>query len=683
MNKLKNIYIIFLLSIPILNAQRIGINLPAGSTPNTFLDVNGSVAYRGGSAITLSNGVNSDISLSDYSLFRITGPTAAFSITGFNSGVNGRLLTIVNATSQVMTITHQATSSSNNQIQTNGSDITVASNGVVFFIYNTASNKWVLSGGQGFTNIAWNLTGNSGTTAGTNFIGTTDAQDMVIKANDTEGVRIKASNGYIGLNVNNPSSRLSVSNNATIASVPSDIIAHFTNSDATDTEVHIDTYGNSATDDPAVVFRRAAGTAASPLTIRTGDAMGRISWWGHNGLNFVDQSSKIDVSASENWTTTANGTQMEFYTTKNGTNFFNRGMTLSNDGFLGIGTRTPPAPLSILNNGGGSGIADDVFITSFGASVNPGYITFSARGSVAAPANLQNDDQMGNISFYGRSGGGAANALSMMRAKYRGDGITPLSNLIFATSNTERMVLDENGNLGIGLTNPSSKLHIATGTDYDGITLKSSTATTGTYLKIDAIANAIANTPPQSMWIDNKENADIALATNSLVRLWVKANGNVGIGCNAPNYPLQVTGDIAASGILRASSAVVSTAFTACSDSRFKQNITPLSNALENVIKLQGVTYDWRKKEFPDRYFNDKKQIGIIAQDLEKIYPELVDTDEKGYKSVDYSKITPILIEAIKAQNETLNNQQKEIEALKNQMKQFTNQLEAVLKKQN
>jgi trimeric autotransporter adhesin len=141
--------------------------------------------------------------------------------------------------------------------------------------------------------------------------------------------------------------------------------------------------------------------------------------------------------------------------------------------------------------------------------------------------------------------------------------------------------------------------------------------------------------------------------------------GNVGIGCTSPAYKLHVVGDIAAQGgTLRAASAVVSTTISACSDIRFKKDILPLTSALANVMKLQGVTYYWKVKEFPDRYFNDRKQIGIIAQEIEKVYPELVQTDKDGYKSVDYSKLTPILLEAIK-------DQQKEIDSLNARMKKI------------
>jgi hypothetical protein len=182
-------FLVFQLS---LNAQNMGLKLSAGSLPNTTLDVNGSVAYREGTALPLVNGINSNVSLatSDYSLFRITTPTAAFSITGFTNGQNGRILTLINATTQAMTLVNLATSTAGNQISTGGSDLVLGANGVAMLIYNTTLGYWVVTGGQGFLSNDWSVLGNSGTTAGTNFLGTTNAQDMVIKANNTEGVRV-------------------------------------------------------------------------------------------------------------------------------------------------------------------------------------------------------------------------------------------------------------------------------------------------------------------------------------------------------------------------------------------------------------------------------------------------------------------------------------------------------------
>ena len=73
--------------------------------------------------------------------------------------------------------------------------------------------------------------------------------------------------------------------------------------------------------------------------------------------------------------------------------------------------------------------------------------------------------------------------------------------------------------------------------------------------------------------------------------------------------------------------------------------------------------------------FDDKKQIGVIAQEVETILPELVSTDNNGYKAVDYSKLTPVLIEAMKEQQAIIESQQKEIDELKAQMREILEKL--------
>ncbi len=128
--------------------------------------------------------------------------------------------------------------------------------------------------------------------------------------------------------------------------------------------------------------------------------------------------------------------------------------------------------------------------------------------------------------------------------------------------------------------------------------------------------------------------------------------GKVGIGTETPTEKLHVNGNGLFSGTVTASCGLL-----LCSDIRYKKTITPLKGSLEKVCLLNGVNYFFRKDEFPEKNFHDDKQIGVIAQELEKIYPELVHTDEQGYKSVDYAKLTPVLVEAIKelsAQNDKL-----------------------------
>ena len=81
--------------------------------------------------------------------------------------------------------------------------------------------------------------------------------------------------------------------------------------------------------------------------------------------------------------------------------------------------------------------------------------------------------------------------------------------------------------------------------------------------------------------------------------------------------------------------------------------------------------------EFPEMELSSKHQIGVIAQDVEKVLPELISEDDKGYKAVAYDKLSAVLIEAIK-------EQQKYIETLENKNKQLEERLskleEAILK---
>ena len=101
------------------------------------------------------------------------------------------------------------------------------------------------------------------------------------------------------------------------------------------------------------------------------------------------------------------------------------------------------------------------------------------------------------------------------------------------------------------------------------------------------------------------------------------------------------------------------------SDRRWKKNIQTLDSALTKVLSLRGVSYEWRKDEFPNKKFSDGTQIGVIAQEVEKVYPELVNTDAEGYKAVEYANLVAVLIEAVKAQQKLIDNQTAEITSLK------------------
>ena len=93
------------------------------------------------------------------------------------------------------------------------------------------------------------------------------------------------------------------------------------------------------------------------------------------------------------------------------------------------------------------------------------------------------------------------------------------------------------------------------------------------------------------------------------------------------------------------------------SDARFRQEVRPLVGALAAVLRLRGVRYRWNALGIAHGGQADAKQIGLLAQELEAEYPELVHTDEQGYKRINYAQLTPVLLEAIKelaAQNASL-----------------------------
>ena len=87
---------------------------------------------------------------------------------------------------------------------------------------------------------------------------------------------------------------------------------------------------------------------------------------------------------------------------------------------------------------------------------------------------------------------------------------------------------------------------------------------------------------------------------------------------------------------------------TCSSDRRLKKNITPFGPVLNKVAALQPVHYNWRASEFPDRHFGSDRTYGLVAQDVEEVLPEIVVTNDDGYKAVDYSKLPLLAIQAIK-----------------------------------
>jgi hypothetical protein len=97
------------------------------------------------------------------------------------------------------------------------------------------------------------------------------------------------------------------------------------------------------------------------------------------------------------------------------------------------------------------------------------------------------------------------------------------------------------------------------------------------------------------------------------------------------------------------------------SDSRLKDNITPISTPVDKIKSLRGVEFDWNSGEQVGTH-----DVGLIAQDVEAVLPEAVTTQEDGYKNLAYTKVIPLLVEAMKEQQAMIEALKAEIELLKN-----------------
>jgi hypothetical protein len=96
---------------------------------------------------------------------------------------------------------------------------------------------------------------------------------------------------------------------------------------------------------------------------------------------------------------------------------------------------------------------------------------------------------------------------------------------------------------------------------------------------------------------------------------------------------------------------------TETSDVRLKQSIAPILNALDKVTALRGVCYEWRREARSELGRDEGSQVGFIGQEVEAVCPELVASDAEGYKSLNYSRLTAVLVEAVKEQQQLIHRQ--------------------------
>jgi hypothetical protein len=192
------------------------------------------------------------------------------------------------------------------------------------------------------------------------------------------------------------------------------------------------------------------------------------------------------------------------------------------------------------------------------------------------------------------------------------------------------------------------------GVNLDGNRFKIGTGLTSwNYLDYTAVFDVVVQSPTAPIVYPTFANASgvsaIGIAsTGSTSVVYIPSSGNLGIGTTNATSKLTVAGDLLVTGIITA------TDFNSASDINLKENIQRIDNPIDKIIKIDGVRFDWKS--------DNKPSMGVIAQNIEEVLPELVNGEDS--KTVNYNGIIGLLIECVKTQQEQIDELNRRLDEL-------------------
>ena len=457
---------------------------------------------------------------------------------------------------------------------------------------------------------------------------------------------IKGDTGNIGIGTNSPAAKLHIngtgdairvtSTNTGVGGAQMDLL-HFSSSPADNDVMGFINMGGYYSGTSSAYFS-SIRTVASDIDARQGE----IQFWtvdttlqqrmvldksGNLGIGTTTPSYKLDINSSDAGLRVTGSTRSQILLSNSTSAWQIESPTSSGNvpaGALGIIEAGVGAKLSILT-GGNVGIGYTSPSSKLSVNGDGGFVSNSSSRVLYL---TQNAVDSGNIvQFLSNTGA------EVWEVTGRNNQFYIYNN---ALSQHSLYIVPSNNYVGIGTTNPGAKLTVVSN---------------GTQAKFDSTASY----------------SDILFSNTSGTGGFLNFGGttsfNVYVGGGAgSNLEMSLTN----TGTLTVSGDVV--AFGSPSDKRLKENIKPIKTALDKVTKLQGVSFDWKDKhDALDREGNPiklkkwKNDLGFIAQDVQKVVPELVRENEDGMLSVRHQSITPILLEAIKELKAEIDELKKQI----------------------